>query len=231
MELVEGGDLSEPIKRRRLVPETELRVWLRCLFVGLEHLHLSGVTHRDIKPENLLWDATANVAKITDFGVAGFFPDALGGDFMQSTQGSFVFFAPEMCRKMGGAGYSARAADLWACGVSLFMWLYHVPPYDADSIPDLLEKISSHEILYPADERSSPELLTLLHGLLERTPKLRLRCRELRRDAFLTEGGSDPLDASLIESDRIASASKADLVNAIKRVKLQLRAKDQEVDE
>ena len=56
MELVTGGDLSAPFNEKRNVPEAELRVWLRGLTLGLEHLHLSGVCHRDIKPENLLWD-------------------------------------------------------------------------------------------------------------------------------------------------------------------------------
>ena len=56
MELVTGGDLSAPFNEKRNGPEAELRVWLRGLTLGLEHLHLSGVCHRDIKPENLLWD-------------------------------------------------------------------------------------------------------------------------------------------------------------------------------
>ena len=36
-----------------------------------------------------------------------------------------------------GAGYSGRAADMWACGASLFMWLYHRSPYTADNQIDV----------------------------------------------------------------------------------------------
>ena len=70
MEVVGGGDLSAPIEAKRIVPEPELRLWLRGLVLGLEHLHLCGVCHRDIKPENLLWDATSQQAKLSDFGIS-----------------------------------------------------------------------------------------------------------------------------------------------------------------
>ena len=56
MEHVRGGDLSVPIQQKRHVSEAELRTWMRGMLLGLEHVHLSGVTHRDIKPENVLWE-------------------------------------------------------------------------------------------------------------------------------------------------------------------------------
>jgi len=43
MEVVGGGDLSAPIEAKRIVPEPELRLWLRGLVLGLEHLHLCAV--------------------------------------------------------------------------------------------------------------------------------------------------------------------------------------------
>jgi len=210
MELVGGGDLSAPVEAKRIVPEPELRLWLRGLVLGLEHLHLCGVCHRDIKPENLLWDASTQQAKLSDFGISGFFrtgsSSQMGQDFFTATGGSLVFFAPEMCRSLRGAGYSGRAADMWACGVSLFMWLYHRPPYEASNPPALLEKISTEEIDYPEDTRSSPELLNLLRGLLQKAPLERLRIRDLRHDAFLTEGGKSPFDTPLPFIMRSSSA-------------------------
>ena len=73
MELVPGGDLSEPVKAKRHVPDAELRLWLNGLTLGLEHLHLCGVCHRDIKPENILWDKKRGVAKLSDFGISVFY--------------------------------------------------------------------------------------------------------------------------------------------------------------
>lgn len=55
LEFVSGGDLSKPIKEGRRPLESELRIWLRCVLLGLEHLHLSGIIHRDIKARRLKW--------------------------------------------------------------------------------------------------------------------------------------------------------------------------------
>jgi len=137
LEFVSGGDLSKPIKEKRRPPEAELRIWLQGVLLGLEHLHLSGIIHRDIKPENIMWDSKRQAAKLTDFGISTFFDNEhVGGDFVESTGGTFFFFAPEMTRSRQGAGYSAKAADVWAVGVSLYMWLYHKPPFEVRIIGD-----------------------------------------------------------------------------------------------
>ena len=57
----------------------------------------------------------------------------------QTTGGTFFFFAPEMTKVKHGAGFSGKAADLWALGVSLYMWLYFAPPFEAPSMTELLE--------------------------------------------------------------------------------------------
>lgn len=46
MELITGGTLAEPVEEKRVVPEAELRHWMRGLVLGLEHLHLNGATRR-----------------------------------------------------------------------------------------------------------------------------------------------------------------------------------------
>jgi len=225
MELVRGGDLSEPYEKKRRVPEDEMRKWLRGLVLGLEHLHLSGVCHRDIKPENILYDPTTDCVKLSDFGISGFVKsDVIGGDFLDSTGGSLPFFAPEMCRSLRGAGYSGRAADIWACGVSLYMWMFHAMPYVADTIPNLLAAISNEEVSYPDVSGYSEELVHLLKGMLERAPKQRLRMRELRRDAFVTKAHAEPLPPPEAKRSLNVSVSKAHLTGAISRVKLMNQA-------
>ena len=220
MELVEGGDLAAPYEKKRVVPEEELRVWLRGLTLGLEHLHLSGVCHRDLKPENMLWDPVSGQVKLADFGISGFVTADMGGDFLTSTGGSMPFFAPEMCRAMRGAGYSGRAADVWACGVSLFMWMYHALPYSADNPPELMNMIANEEVVYPEDSTHSASLIELLHGLLERAPRQRLRVRDIRRSKFLTRDGADPLPPATAVMPGAVAVPKADLSAAIKRVTL-----------
>jgi len=228
MELVTGGDLSESINAKRVVPEDELRVWIRGLTLGLEHLHGSGVCHRDIKPENMLWDPSTRTCKLADFGISGFFrANTLGGDFLTATSGSLIFFAPEMCRSIKGAGYSGRAADLWACGVSIFMWLYFIPPFMSDNPPGLLKAISEEDIVWPEDKSHSAELVALVRGLLQKQPSDRSRIKDMRRDAFITRNGAEPLDQALPivnAKDGCVVVPKSELHMAVERVKIQRRS-------
>ena len=84
---------------------------MRDVVLGLEHLHHSGVCHRDLKPENILWDASAQRAKIADFGVSAICGEGRAGDYVRGTAGTPAFFAPEMCGddKTGVRAYSGKA--------------------------------------------------------------------------------------------------------------------------
>jgi len=123
---------------------------------------------------------------------------------------------------MRGAGYSGRAADMWACGASLFMWLYHRSPYTADNQIDLLNAIANDEVEYPPDDLHSEELLTLLRGLLERKPKMRLRTRDVRRNSFITENGTNPLPAAIAAP--VLTVAKVELNQCVQRAVLMKRA-------
>ena len=64
MEFVDGGTLAEPIEQKHIIPEAELRHWMRGLMLGLEHLHLNGVAHCDVKPENILMCSKSHEPKL-----------------------------------------------------------------------------------------------------------------------------------------------------------------------
>ena len=243
MELVSGGDLSVPIRARRNVPEAQLRLWMRGVLLGLEYLHLSGVTHRDLKPENILWDAKRGLVKLADFGVSKIFDrEQLGGSFVATTVGTLGFYSPEMCMVRRGEGFSGAAADVWAVGVCLYMWVFHRPPHmwlyypeqpidDADapiveSIPELIAAIRTQPIAFPTMGRGAPipgpKLIALIGKMLERAPRARARVRELRHDAWLTRNESDPLPPP--PEGLIRSVPRREVQFAIKRVDLLLTA-------
>jgi len=223
MDLVEGGTLAAPIASKRRVPEPELRAWLRDTFLGLEHLHLNGVYHRDIKPENILWDKREQRAKLADFGVSALVGErlTLGSDYAHATSGTPPFWSPEMCEKVQG-GYSMSAADWWAVGVCLFMWLYHRPPYEAPTVHMLLERIKDEELVFPGDTFSSWQLLELLRRLLDRHPGRRYKLRDLRKDAFITDDGASPVPACRVDESQV-SVAVYELQTAITTVKHNLR--------
>lgn len=190
--------------------------------MGLEHLHLHGVCHRDIKPENILWDTRGQSAKIADFGTARVINERpkLGGDYVTSTEGTISFFAPEMCLSgtLSVGGYSARAADWWAYGVCLYMWVYHSPPFVAPTPMLLVEKIRTELVPYDGDaHRAGESVIALLRGLLAENPRNRYSLSDIRRDHFITAGGAQPLPEPDVP-DHSPSLAKFALEGAITRI-------------
>ena len=70
MEYVEGQTLSEWLKGREPLSETEVRGILLPLLDGLEEVHRAGVMHRDIKPGNIMLRDEDGSPVLLDFGAA-----------------------------------------------------------------------------------------------------------------------------------------------------------------
>ena len=88
-------------------------------------MHSMGMTHGDIKPDNLLLGADGQV-RLCDLGSS---QRCGADDLMIRTVGTPAFFSPEMC---DGRPYSARAADVWALGICLYIFVFgemHPDPY------------------------------------------------------------------------------------------------------
>ncbi|MBF0455006.1 MAG: SUMF1/EgtB/PvdO family nonheme iron enzyme [Magnetococcales bacterium] len=69
MDYVEGEGLDAILKKRKTLPEAELKVILPPLLEGLEELHNSHFIHRDLKPPNILIRKDGSPI-ILDFGSA-----------------------------------------------------------------------------------------------------------------------------------------------------------------
>lgn len=141
MELVEGTNLSQLLRRQGRVNFMWAIDVLRQTARGLDEAHQAGIVHRDLKPSNLmlLQQREATHVKIVDFGIAAL-GETTGEPVEKLTQTGFVsgtpdYMAPEQAVSTGGAG---PPADIYALGVIAFELFSGARPFVGDSIIDVL---------------------------------------------------------------------------------------------
>ncbi|CAG8514917.1 11658_t:CDS:2 [Dentiscutata heterogama] len=170
-------------------PNEVARRYFRQMILGFEYLHEHDIVHRDIKPDNLLLSAEG-VLKIVDFGVSEMFTQ--GNDKMKKSAGSPAFMAPELCVANRGE-ISGKAADIWSMGVTLYCLIFGRLPFVKDNVVDLFESIKNDDITIPEGSNPDPDVVDLLHKVLEKNPEERIIMAELRKHPWVTNRGSDPL--------------------------------------
>lgn len=193
MELAEGGDLFDKIEADEGVGEDVAHAYFTQLINAVGYMHSKGVGHRDIKPENILLSSDGNL-KIADFGLATLFE--YNGKMKVSTTlcGSPPYIAPEVirCSNRGqsrGEGYRADHADIWSCGVVLFVLLVGNTPWDSptDESYEYCDYVKSNA--KPEDElwqRLPAAVLSLLRGMVKVDVPRRFSMQEVRRHPWFT---------------------------------------------
>lgn len=143
MEYCEFGDLSEHIalcrKQRTAVPEQRVVRWFTQMCCSLAYMHKQNVLHRDIKPQNVLLtgmeDGGLGNVKIADFGISKMLRGAC--DFADTMVGTPYYLSPEMCQSQP----YACPSDIWAAGCVLFELCALRPPFEAQDICQLMDRI------------------------------------------------------------------------------------------
>ncbi|KIW86812.1 uncharacterized protein Z519_12598 [Cladophialophora bantiana CBS 173.52] len=199
MELAEGGDLFDKIEADAGVAEDIAHVYFTQLVSAIGYMHSKGVAHRDIKPENVLLSADGDL-KIADFGMACLFEYHGRTKLATTLCGSPPYVAPEVLScgtqaGMKGSGYAANMADIWSCGVVLFVLLAGNTPWsrpvegrdEYGRLNEFSEYVQSNG--KPSDELwdSLPlEVLSLLRGMMRVDVKTRFSLEDVRRHPWFT---------------------------------------------
>ncbi|KAF5742073.1 CBL-interacting protein kinase 9 [Tripterygium wilfordii] len=172
MELVRGGELFSKVAKGRL-REDAARVYFQQLISAIDFCHSRSVYHRDLKPENLLLDEDGNL-KVTDFGLSAFAENSKQDGLLHTTCGTPAYVAPEV---IGKKGYDGAKADLWSCGVILYVLLAGFLPFQEDNIVAMYKKI------YRGDFKCPPwfsgDARRLITKLLDPNPNSRITIAKL----------------------------------------------------
>jgi len=138
MEYFPGKPLSHYAQQGQLLPAHRVLELMARAAEALHYAHGQHVVHRDVKPANIMYDRETDTLKITDFGIARL------TDSSRTKTGIILgtpsYMSPE---QLAGTNVTGQS-DLFSLGITLYQLLTGYPPFRADSIPRLMQKIS-HE--------------------------------------------------------------------------------------
>lgn len=181
MEYAKGGELFNKISKGKLKEEVA-RKYFQQLIRAVSFCHSRGVYHRDLKPENLLLDEEGNL-KVSDFGLSAMKETRRKDGLLHTTCGTPAYVAPEVvCRK----GYDGAKADIWSCGVILFVLLAGHLPFQDSNLIEMYKKIAKAEFKFPS--WFSPDVRRLLTKILDPNPTTRVSMARIMQSAWFKKG-------------------------------------------
>lgn len=181
MELVKGGELFHKVSRGRL-KEDVARKYFQQLIDAVDHCHRRGVYHRDLKPENLLLDENGDL-KVTDFGLSALLEPKKNDGLLHTTCGTPSYVAPEVIKKRG---YDGAKADIWSCGVILYVLLAGYLPFNDKNLMEMYRKITKAEFKFP--QWFSSDEKRLIYRILDPNPKTRIGIAKIVQSRWFRKG-------------------------------------------
>ena len=160
MEYLKGRHLSDHATANNLLEPRKVLEVIGRTAEALGFAHKQQVVHRDIKPANLMYDASTDILKITDFGIARL--TGAGSTRTGIVLGTPSFMSPEQLEGRNVTGHS----DLFSLGVSLFQLLTGQLPFTADSMTGLMQQIA--EVPHPPLRAFRPDLPECVERLIDR---------------------------------------------------------------
>jgi len=180
MEYAPKGDLFNLIKEKRRFCESEALYYFQQLISAIDYIHCHKVCHRDLKLENILLDKNEKI-KLSDFGLSN---RLMEGKFLRTPCGSENYAPPEIIK---GIPYSGSSADVWSCGVILFVFLTGFLPFDELCLQVLYRKIKEVDYSIPI---FVPNLAAdLIKRCLQGNTAERITIDEIKEHPWLNNSG------------------------------------------
>tara|TARA_Y100001933_G_scaffold242475_1_gene270237 strand:- start:65150 stop:67081 length:1932 start_codon:yes stop_codon:yes gene_type:complete len=171
MEYVPGKNLQEELDNGRHFS------WARIVDMGialaeaLRHAHLHGIIHRDIKPANIM-TLDDGTPKLTDFGIARLY-GVEGLTMAGGPLGTAHYMAPEQASSNNKI---TEHADIYALGATLYTLLAGRPPFQAQSMLQVLD-MHKRQTPLPVNQVAPEvpeELSVVISTMLQKKPQDRV---------------------------------------------------------
>jgi len=218
MEYAEGGELFDHIVAAGRFTEFQARYYFQQLIAGVEYCHQRNVCHRDLKLENTLLDTVPSPSnpprvKICDFGYS---KNNLLHSQPKSTVGTPAYIAPEVLQRKEYSGYQA---DVWSCGVTLYVMLVGAYPFEDPEEPrnfrKTIQRIMSINYSFPPDVVISAECQDLLAKIFVTNPSQRITIQGIKQHPWFLTALPHELAVNTYESYGGANPQTEEQIRAI----------------
>ncbi|RNA03037.1 testis-specific serine threonine- kinase 1 [Brachionus plicatilis] len=183
MELAEGGDLLDFIKKRGALPNNLAKRMFNELAHAIKYIHGLQITHRDLKCENILLDKNYHV-KLADFGFGRSCVDSETGKRILSRTycGSAAYAAPEILQ---GTPYNPKLYDIWSLGCILYIMVCGCMPFDDTDIKKMIKVQLESRIKFSS--KTDPIVKDLINQMLEPDVTRRTNIDKVLRHLWLRD--------------------------------------------
>src|SRR4029077_12685180 len=187
MDYVEGLTLAQLVAQGPL-PGRQAATYLKTIAEAIHFAHERNVLHRDLKPSNVLIDSATDQPRVTDFGLAKRLESETEMTLSGQLLGSPNYVSPEQAAaKRGTVG---KRSDVYSLGAILYHLLTGRPPFQGETLTDVLQQLADDDPLAPRllTSRVPRDLETICLKCLEKEPSRRYQsARELadELDRFL----------------------------------------------
>ncbi|KAK2982432.1 hypothetical protein RJ640_026275 [Escallonia rubra] len=200
LEYAKGGELFNKVAKGRL-KEDIARKYFQQLISAVDFCHGRGVYHRDLKPENLLLDENGDI-KVSDFGLSALAECKRQDGLLHTTCGTPAYVAPEVISRRG---YDGAKADIWSCGVILFVLLAGHLPFHDSNLMEMYRKISKAD--YKCPNWFPSDVRRLLLRILDPNPHTRISIAKIMDNPWFKKGLDSKDLRSRVENMEMAPVS------------------------
>ncbi|KAL3133461.1 Serine/threonine-protein kinase srk2a [Trebouxia sp. C0009 RCD-2024] len=216
MEYAAGGELFDRIVKAGRFSEDEARFFFQQLISGVDYCHSEGVCHRDLKLENTLLDGRpAPRLKICDFGYS---KSAVFDSQPKSTVGTPAYIAPEVLSRKQ---YDGEIADVWSCGVTLYVMLVGAYPFEDPADPrnfrKTIQRIMGVKYSFPTNLHISRECLDMMSKIFVGNPANRISIAGIKSHPWFTKNLPDELKDGGKAAQKLMQPSPQS-VDALKKI-------------
>lgn len=208
MEYAKGGELFNKVAKGKL-KEDVARKYFQQLISAVDYCHSRGVCHRDLKPENLLLDENGNL-KVSDFGLSALAESKRQDGLLHTTCGTPAYVAPEVINRKG---YDGAKADIWSCGVILYVLLAGYLPFHDSNLMEMYRKIGKADFKFP--NWFAPDVRRLVSKMLDPNPNTRISMAKIMESSWFRKGlerkpivEKEEKEPALLDADAIFTPSE-----------------------